>query len=107
MKQGRSSPEGGEIMNKYELMYILKPSADEEKRNQLLDKFKGIIEADGQVENVDEWGNRKLAYEINKLNEGYYYLVHFNSSADVPKELDRNMKIADDVIRHMIIRLEA
>ncbi|KAB3537841.1 30S ribosomal protein S6 [Alkaliphilus pronyensis] len=94
-------------MNKYELMYILKSDTDEEKRNQLFEKFKGIIEVDGEVENVDEWGNRKFAYEINKLNEGYYYLVHFNSSADIPKELDRNMKIADDVIRHMIIRLEA
>ncbi|MBM7614694.1 30S ribosomal protein S6 [Alkaliphilus hydrothermalis] len=94
-------------MNKYELMYILKPSTEEEKRTQLLEKFKGIVEADGEVENVDEWGNRKLAYEISKVNEGYYVLVNFNSSADVPKELDRNLKIADEVIRHMITRLEA
>lgn len=94
-------------MNKYELMYILKSDTDEEKRNQLLEKFKGIIETNGAVENVEEWGNRKLAYEINKLNEGYYVLVNFNAAADIPKELDRNLKIADEVIRHMIVRLEA
>lgn len=93
-------------MNKYELVYILKSNVEEEKRAQLLDKFRGIIEADGAIENVDEWGNRKLAYEINKLNEGYYTLVNFNAGADVPKELDRNLKIADEVIRHMIIRIE-
>lgn len=93
-------------MNKYELVYILKSNVDEEKRSQLLDKFRGIIEADGTIENVDEWGNRKLAYEISKMNEGYYTLVNFSAGADVPKELDRNLKIADEVIRHMIIRLD-
>lgn len=93
-------------MNKYELVYILKSNVEEEKRTQLLDKFRGIIEADGAIENVDEWGNRKLAYEINKMNEGYYTLVSFNAGSDIPKELDRNLKIADEVIRHMIIRTE-
>lgn len=93
-------------MNKYELVYILKSNIEEEKRTQLLDKFRGIIEADGAIENVDEWGNRKLAYEINKMNEGYYTLVNFNAGSDIPKELDRNLKIADEVIRHMIIRVE-
>ena len=94
-------------MNKYELMYVTKSDATEEKRTQLLEKFKGIIQADGQIDNVDEWGNRRLAYEINKVNEGYYVLIHFNASADVPKELDRNLKIADEVIRHLILRIEA
>lgn len=94
-------------MNKYELMYILKTNTEEEKRTQLLEKFKGIVTQNGEVENVEEWGNRKLAYEINKVNEGYYVLVNFNAAPDVPKELDRNLKIADEVIRHMIVRLEA
>lgn len=94
-------------MNKYELMYILKPNTEEEKRTQLLEKFKGIMESNGEVENVEEWGSRKLAYEINKVNEGYYYLVNFKAATDIPKELDRNLKIADEVIRHMIVRLEA
>lgn len=93
-------------MNKYELLFVLEPSTEEEKRNQLLDKFKGIIKADGEVENVDEWGLRKLAYEINKVKEGYYVLMNFTGNSDTPKELDRNLKIADEVIRHMIIRVE-
>lgn len=93
-------------MNKYELVCIFNPNTDEEKRNQLLDKFKGIIEADGEIENVDEWGLRKLAYEIDKLKEGYYVLINFTTNPDTPKELDRNFKIADEVIRHMIVRVE-
>ncbi|MBN4069652.1 MAG: 30S ribosomal protein S6 [Alkaliphilus sp.] len=91
-------------MNKYELMYILNANTGDEKKTQLQEKFTGIIEADGQVEKVDIWGQRKLAYEIKKLNEGYYVLIHFESSIDVPKEIDRNLKIADEVIRHMIVR---
>ncbi|SET75397.1 SSU ribosomal protein S6P [Natronincola peptidivorans] len=93
-------------MNKYELLCVFAPDTEEEKRNQLLDKFKGIIETDGEVENVDEWGLRKLAYEIDKIKEGYYVLVHFTTNPDNPKELDRNLKIADEVIRHMITRIE-
>lgn len=91
-------------MNKYELMYILNANTGDERKAQLQEKFTGIIEADGQVEKVDIWGQRKLAYEIKKLNEGYYVLIHFESSIDVPKEIDRNLKIADEVIRHMIVR---
>ncbi|MDF2548591.1 MAG: ribosomal protein, partial [Anaerosolibacter sp.] len=59
-------------MRKYETMFILKSNLEEEKRNELINKFKSIIETDGQITSVDEWGNRKLAYEINKLNDGYY-----------------------------------
>ncbi|MCD5410864.1 MAG: 30S ribosomal protein S6 [Clostridiales bacterium] len=91
-------------MNKYELMYILNANTGDERKAQLQEKFTGIIEADGQVEKIDIWGQRKLAYEIKKLNEGYYVLIHFESSIDVPKEVDRNLKIADEVIRHMIVR---
>lgn len=93
-------------MRKYEVMFILKSNLEEEKRNEVIEKFKSIIEADGEVESVDTWGNRKLAYEINKLNDGYYVLVNFKAGTDVPKELDRNFKISDDVIRHLIVNLE-
>lgn len=92
-------------MNKYELVYILKPSAGEEKRAQLLEKLRDIIEAEGTIENVDEWGNRKLAYEIDKINEGYYVLVNFNSETEVINELNRNLKIADEVMRHLIVKI--
>ncbi|MCC5908983.1 MAG: 30S ribosomal protein S6 [Clostridiaceae bacterium] len=91
-------------MNKYELLFILQPNVEEEKRNQLIEKFKGVIEADGTVEEVDEWGLRKLAYEINKTKEGYYVLINFEATAELPKELNRNLKIADEVMRYMVVR---
>ncbi len=94
-------------MRKYETMFILKSNLEEEKRNELINKFKSIIETDGQITSVDEWGNRKLAYEIDKLNDGYYVLINFMAGTDLPKELDRNFKISDDVIRHLIVNLEA
>lgn len=93
-------------MNKYELVYILKPNIEEEKRTQILEIITGIIESEGTIENVDEWGNRKLAYEINKIKEGYYVLINFKSEPDAIKELNRRLKIADEVMRHMIIKVE-
>ncbi len=92
-------------MNKYELVYILKPSAGEEKRAQLLEKLRDIIEVEGTIENVDEWGNRKLAYEIDKINEGYYVLVNFKSGTEIINELNRNLRIADEVMRHLIVKI--
>ena len=92
-------------MNKYELVYILKPSAGEEKRAQLLQKLRDIIEVEGTIENVDEWGNRKLAYEIDKINEGYYVLVNFKSGTEIINELNRNLRIADEVMRHLIVKI--
>ncbi len=93
-------------MRKYETLFILRPSIEEEKKNEVLEKFKGIIAADGEVEKVEEWGNRKLAYEIEKLREGYYVLINFKANSELPKELERNFKISDDVIRYIIINLE-
>lgn len=82
------------------------PNMDEEKRNNLFDRFKGIIEENGSIENIDEWGNRKLAYEINDIAEGYYIVVNFEAESKVLKEIDRIAKISDDVMRHMVIREE-
>lgn len=91
-------------MRKYEAMLILVPNLEEEARNQLLDRFKGIVEKDGTITNIDEWGTRKLAYEINKYKEGYYVVMNFETTQDVVKELDRVSRISDSVMRHMIIR---
>ncbi len=93
-------------MRKYETLFVLRPSLEEEKRNEIIEKFKNIIAADGEVEKVEEWGNRKLAYEIEKLRDGYYVLVNFKANTELPKELERNFKIADEVIRYMVINLE-
>ncbi len=92
-------------MRKYETIFILHPSLDEEAVKANIEKFKGVIEnGGGTIDNVDFWGKRKLAYEINKINEGFYTLVNFSANADLPKELDRIFRITDGVIRHIIIK---
>lgn len=92
-------------MRKYETIFILHPSLDEEAVKANVEKFKGVIEnGGGVVDNVDFWGKRKLAYEISKVNEGYYTLVNFSAGSELPKELDRVFRITDGVIRHIIIK---
>lgn len=91
-------------MRKYEAVFIFVPSLEEEKRNQLLDRLKGIIESHGSITNVDEWGTRKLAYEINDLTEGYYVILNFETTPETVEELDRIAKISDGIMRHMIVR---
>ncbi|MFS8541028.1 MAG: 30S ribosomal protein S6 [Tissierellales bacterium] len=91
-------------MRKYEALLILVPNLEEEARNQLLDRFKGIVEKDGTITNIDEWGTRKLAYEINNYKEGYYVVMNFETTQDVVKELDRVSRISDSVMRYMIIK---
>ena len=93
-------------MNKYESMYILKPDIDEETRKSVIEKFKGLVEGSGgKVETVDEWGTRKLAYEINYISEGYYVLMTFEAAPTLPLELERNYNIHDGVLRYNIIKL--
>ena len=92
-------------MKKYELIYILRTDSDDETKQKIQDKLKGIIETNGEVEAVDVWGNKKLAYQIQKMSDGYYVLVKFTAGPEVPKELERNLKIMDQAIRHMIINV--
>ncbi len=91
-------------MVKYESIVVFKSSMEEEKRNTLLEKFKSIIESDGTVESVDDWGVKRLAYEINKGKEGYYYLVNFEANPQLINELERNYRISEDVIRYNVIK---
>ena len=96
------------MMRKYETIFILHPSFDEEAVKANIEKFQGVIEnGGGKVENVDFWVKRKLAYEINKVNEGYYTLINFEANPELPKELDRVFRITDGVIRHIIVKNEA
>ena len=90
-------------MKNYELVYVVRPNAEDEVKEAVLNKIQEVISANGEVEKVDTWGNRKLAYQIAKFSEGFYMLVNFKASADLPKELDRNLKINENVIRHMIV----
>ncbi|MDK9710219.1 30S ribosomal protein S6 [Acidaminobacter sp.] len=93
-------------MRNYETIFILKPTLEEEVRKELINKFTSIISANGEVVKIEEWGNRKLAYEIEKFRDGYYVLVNFNAAPSLPMELERNYRIADDVIRYMIVNLD-
>ena len=91
------------ITANYEAVYILNPSLSEEAIASLIAKFKGVVEANGTVSEVDEWGKRRLAYPINDLMEGYYVLMTFNAAAAIPAELDRVFRITDGVMRSMIV----
>ena len=87
----------------YEAVYILNPSLSEEQIAALVAKFKAVVEANGTVSEVDEWGKRRLAYPINDENEGVYTVIKFQSAPEFPAELDRIYKITDGVLRSMII----
>jgi len=87
----------------YETVFILSAKLGEEGIAGLVEKFKALIADNGTVESVDEWGMRRLAYEINDEQEGYYVLVNFTSGPDFPAELDRIYKITDGVLRSLII----
>ncbi len=91
-------------MRNYELMYIIRPDFDEEKVAEVIEKYNNLIANNGgEVVTADKWGKRRLAYEIKDFHEGIYVLVNFKGVPDTSREIDRVMKISDDVIRFMII----
>ena len=94
------------ITGKYEVLYILDPAQGEEGIVALVEKFKAMVEAEGTVANIDQWGKRRLAYSINDLNEGYYVLMTFESKPEFPAELERVMKITEGVMRCLITSVE-
>ena len=87
----------------YEVLYIINPAAGEEGIAALVEKFKALVETQGTVTAIDEWGKRRLAYPINDLLEGYYVLMTFTSAPEIPAELDRVLKITDGVMRSIIV----
>ena len=89
---------------KYELMYIINPHLSEEETAAVVEKFKALVEQNGTLEEMEEMGKRKLAYEINYISEGYYVLVKFTSGPDFPAELDRVLGITDGILRSLITR---
>jgi len=89
---------------KYELMYIINPNLSEEETAAVVEKFKALVEQNGTLEETEEMGKRKLAYEINYISEGYYVLVKFTSGPDFPAELDRVLGITDGILRSLITR---
>ena len=94
-------------MTNYEVMFIIDPILDDETKEKTVAIAQEIIAADGEVDKVDVWGMRKLAYPIQKKNEGYYVVIEFKANPTLPKELDRRMRISDNIIRHLIINKDA
>ena len=90
-------------MNRYEIMFIIANALDDEKKNATVETVKGIIADGGEVGKVEMIGTKRLAYPIQKKNEGYYVLIEFSAPTDLPKELDRRLRISDEVVRHLII----
>ena len=90
-------------MEKYETMLVTSAALDEEASTALVGKFKTLIEAHGTIDSVDEWGKRRLAYPINKQEEGVYTLIKFTCTPEFPAELDRVYKITDGVLRTIIV----
>ena len=88
---------------KYEATMVFSVANGEEATTALVEKFKALVAENGTVENVDDWGKRRLAYPINDEVEGYYIIVNFDSEANFPAEIDRVAKITDGVLRVMVI----
>ena len=95
-------------MNQYEALYIIVPTLDEESIKASVEKFKGIVESNGgEVVAVDEWGKKRLAYPIAYKTEGYYVLMSFSCPPELPKELERNFKNDEAILRYLVTRKEA
>ena len=95
-------------MNKYELALVVSAKVEDEVRDAVVEKAKGYITRyNGTITEVEEWGKKKLAYEIQKMKEGFYYFVHFESDASVPGEIEQRIRIMDNVLRYLCVRQEA
>jgi len=94
------------MLRSYETIFIVDSELNEEKRNAVIGKIKEVIEKDAQMENVDEWGVRKLAYPIDYKKEGYYVLVNFKADPSFIEELERNYRITDDIIKSIVVNKE-
>lgn len=95
-------------MNKYELAVVLTTKIEDDERTATIEKIKEMIARfGGTVSNVDEWGKRRLAYEIQKMKEGFYYFITFESDSNCPNEIEQRIRIMENVIRYLCIRQDA
>ena len=95
-------------MRKYEIMYIIQPSIEDEAKKALIERFDGVLTSNGaEIIESKEWGKRRLAYEIDDLREGFYQLVTLNAEAEAINEFTRLANFNEDIIRHMAVRLDA
>ena len=94
-------------MRKYETIFILDPDLEEDVTQSTIEKVKGIItQANGEILKVEDWGKRKLAYEVKKKTKGHYILIHFSGSPALLSELERNFRVMDAVIKFQSVRLD-
>ena len=96
-----------EVINKYETIIVIDKSDGEEAVAALVDKFKSLIEKNGEVESVDDWGTRRLAYPINDLTDGYYVLINFTAKPEFIHELQRVYRITSGILRTIVVKKEA
>ena len=94
------------VSAKYEVLYIINPNLAEDETAALVEKFEAMVEAEGTLTSIEEWGKRKLAYPINDLPEGYYVLMTCECKPELPAELDRVFKITEGVMRSLITAVE-
>ena len=94
-------------MNQYEVMYVIDTNIDETTRTNLINRMaERVAQNGGKVDRVDEWGKRRLAYPINYKTEGYYVLMYITAPSELPRELERRMKINENVLRYLTVRFE-
>ena len=95
-------------MNKYELAVVVNAKIEDDARTDVIERVKALITRfGGNVTDVDEWGKRRLAYEIQKMREGYYYFIQFDASSDCPAQLEQRVRIMEPVIRYLCVKQEA
>ena len=95
-------------MNKYELAVVVSAKIEDDERAQVIEKVKALVERfGGKISDVDEWGKKRLAYEVQKMREGFYYFIQFEADATCPAEVERHVRIMDNVMRYLIVKKEA
>lgn len=95
-------------MSKYELCVVLNAKIEDEERAAVLEKIKGYVTRfGGTITNVDEWGRKKLAYEVQKMKEGFYYFIQFDAGTDAPREIENRVRIMENVMRFLVVKQDA
>ncbi len=108
MKRARDQKEVQTAMNKYELALVVNAKIEDDARVATVEKAKEYVtKFGGNITNVEEWGKKKLAYEIQHMKEGFYYFIQFDAEADVPAQLEQAVRIMDNVLRYLCVRQEA
>ena len=92
------------ILNSYETIFIIDATLDEETVTALKDKFTTLIEQNGELESVDEWGKRRLAYEVQHMKEAFYYFIQFDAEPAAPAEIEDNIRIMENIVRFLCVR---